>query len=252
MTAQSQPLPSLRKSAKNDGLTEYFSLAILRGPGHTRVMTITVLVLEDDDFTRATLSGSLTLGGFDVVAQCKTAAEAVAENRNRQPQVALLDLDLGRGPTGLDVARSLRRENPHIGIVFLTSYQDPRLIATPGQMPPSGSQYLVKKNVGSTEVIFDAIKLALESKKVSRWVGSSDNDFGHLTQSQIGTLRHVAEGLSNAEIARKLSITERAVEQKIARIAKKLGIEREVDRNLRVSIARAYFRQLGTWSDGTH
>jgi DNA-binding NarL/FixJ family response regulator len=208
-------------------------------------MTTTVLVLEDDDFTRMTLASTLTMAGISVVAECATASDALTQLAKHRPQVALVDLDLGRGPTGLDVARVLRREEPRIGIVFLTSYRDPRLVANPRHSPPSGSQYVVKKNVTSIDVLLDAITQSLTSRKTSRFLPSADSDFGRLTKSQIDALRLVADGLSNAEIARRLSITERAVEQKIARIAKRLEIGRELDRNLRVSIARAYFRESG-------
>jgi len=214
-------------------------------------MERTVLVLEDDDFTRMALCGTLTLAGVSVVAGCKTAAEAVAAHETYLPTVALLDLDLGRGPTGLDVARSLRRHNPRIGIVFLTSYSDPRFVASPGLEPPAGSQYLVKQSVASADVIVSAMEKSLSCRTVKKMTTGAPNDFGHLTSSQIATLRLIAEGLSNQEIARKQSITEKSVEQQVGRIAKRLGIERNLERNVRVSIARAFFRHVGTWSNGT-
>lgn len=208
-------------------------------------MGSSVLVLEDDDFIRMTLVETLTFHGVDVVAECKTAAEAIAALERSSPEVALLDLDLGRGPTGLDVARALRKSHPAIGIVFLTSFSDPRLVASPGQEAPAGSQYLVKRSVGSVGLILEALEQSLVSNKVSRWGPDFSADFGRLTNSQIETLRLIAEGLSNQEIAKKRSITEKSVEQQVGRIAKRLGIERELDRNVRVAIAAAYFRQAG-------
>jgi two-component system nitrate/nitrite response regulator NarL len=216
---------------------------------HTQQMSTTVLVLEDDDFIRMALVGTLTLHDIEVVASCKTAAEAVAEGDKHHPQAALLDLDLGKGPTGLDVARALRRNNPAVGIIFLTSFEDPRLIASPGQEPPAGSQYLIKRLVSSVETIREAIDKSLASRKRHPLDPDPSSAFGRLTHSQVETLRLVAEGFSNQEIARKRSITEKSVEQQIGRIAKRLGIERDLDRNVRVSIARAFFRQSGAWSD---
>lgn len=208
-------------------------------------MQATVLVLEDDEFVRMVLIETLTFHGFSVVGNCKSAAEAMSASEKYAPQVAILDLDLGRGPTGLDVARSLRKSNPAIGIVFLTSFTDPRLVASPGQSAPAGSQYLVKKSVSSVTTILTAIEQSLVSNKVSRWGPAASSDFGRLTAGQVATLRLIAEGHSNQEIARNLSITEKSVEQQIGRIAKRLGIERTLDRNMRVSIASAYFREAG-------
>lgn len=212
---------------------------------HTHQVGTSVVVLEDDDFIRMTLVQTLTFHGVDVVADCETAPEAIAAVEKFRPQAALLDLDLGRGPTGLDVARSLRKLDSTIGIVFLTSFTDPRLVASPGQEAPAGSQYLVKRSVGTVSIILTAIKESLVSHKISRWGADFSSDFGRLTSGQVETLRLIAEGDSNQEIARKRSITEKSVEQQVGRIAKRLGIERELDRNVRVSIARAYFRQAG-------
>lgn len=208
-------------------------------------MNATVLLLEDDDFIRMALAEALTHHGLALVADCKTASDAIAAADKFQPEVAILDLDLGRGPTGLDVARSFRKANPDIGIVFLTSFADPRFVVSGRQGAPAGSQYLVKRSVGSVSMILEAIVLSLSSRKVSKWGPDNSGDFGKLTESQVATLRLVAEGYSNQEIARKLSINEKSVEQQVGRIAKRLGIERKLDRNVRVSIAQAYFRQAG-------
>jgi DNA-binding NarL/FixJ family response regulator len=205
----------------------------------------TVLVLEDDDFIRMTLVETLTFHRISIVADSRTASEAIAAHDKFRPHVAILDLDLGRGPTGLDVARSLRKTNPTIGIVFLTSFSDPRLIDSGESGAPAGSQYLVKKSVGSVVTLLKAIEKSLVSHKVSNWGPDASSDFGKLTATQVGTLRLIADGFSNQEIARKLSITEKSVEQQVGRIAKRLGIERTLDRNTRVSIASAYFRQAG-------
>jgi DNA-binding NarL/FixJ family response regulator len=204
-----------------------------------------VLVLEDDDFIRMTLVETLTFHGISIVAEAGTASEAIAAHHQLRPQVAILDLDLGRGPTGLDVARSLRKTDPAIGIVFLTSFSDPRLIDSGETGAPAGSQYLVKKSVGSVATLLKAIEKSLVSHKVSKWGPEASSDFGRLTGSQVETLRLIADGYSNQEIARKRSITEKSVEQQVGRIAKRLGIERTLDRNTRVSIASAYFRQAG-------
>ena len=66
-----------------------------------------------------------------------------------------------------------------------------------------------------------------------------------LTDAQVDTLRLLAAGLSNAEIARARFVTEKSVEQAIARAAKRLGVVATTSVNQRVSLARAYFRLIG-------
>jgi len=87
-----------------------------------------VLVVEDDSFVRATVATALRFHEFDVVASVGNALEAMEEFRQHLPDVALLDLDLGQGPTGADLAVGMRRIQPEVGIVFLTSFEDPRLL----------------------------------------------------------------------------------------------------------------------------
>jgi|AntAceMinimDraft_6_1070360.scaffolds.fasta_scaffold00482_6 DNA-binding NarL/FixJ family response regulator len=208
-------------------------------------MNTSVVVVEDDDFTRWTLRETLEGHGYTVVADCATAAEAFAAQKLHHPRVALLDLDLGRGPNGIDVAGTLRRNDPSIGIVFLTSFDDPRLISSPGQLLPAGAQYLVKKSVGSVSAIRKAMEKSLVSRKVRPLDDGFEGELRVLSAVQLQTLWLVAEGFTNAEVAKRQNITLKAAELQLARIATKLGIERDPERNLRVALVRAYLRQPG-------
>ena len=80
-----------------------------------------LILVEDDPFTRATLGDALALHGFDVRARIGTAIEAIEAQQKHDPQVALLDLDLGIGASGIDLAIALRKKNPKIGI-FTNSF----------------------------------------------------------------------------------------------------------------------------------
>ena len=74
-----------------------------------------LILVEDDPFTRATLGDALVMHGFDIRARVGNAFDAIEAQRTHDPQVALLDLDLGIGASGIDVAISLRKYNPKIG-----------------------------------------------------------------------------------------------------------------------------------------
>ena len=76
--------------------------------------------------------------------------------------------------------------------------------------------------------------------------GTRTPDWIHdLTQVQIETLRMVAQGLSNVEIAHQRFVSEKAVEQTISKIAKALGIPVATNQNQRVHSARIFFRLAG-------
>jgi DNA-binding NarL/FixJ family response regulator len=202
-----------------------------------------VLVVEDDDLTRISLSAALSASGLGEIHNAKTSSVALDLAKAKFPKVALIDVHLGRGPSGVDVAHNLRKLDPRIGIVFLTSYEDPRLMAESRPLP-DGSQYLLKKNVQNIEDILVAIEQSLEGKNrrlpISRKFKSS-----HLSDIQLETLRLIAQGMSNSEIARRRQVSEKSVEAIIRRLIVAFDIKRDVSANQRVHLARIYFESLG-------
>jgi two-component system, NarL family, nitrate/nitrite response regulator NarL len=201
-----------------------------------------VLLLEDDEFIRMSVEAALGAAGFKVVASCSTASEAIEKAQLTLPNAAVLDLHLGTGPTGIDVAKVLRRNNPAIGLVILSSYEDPRLLSTFLPQAPSGTRYLVKKDVKSLDQLASEIHLALNRSKVSPKTNST---LSNLTDVQIETLKLVANGFSNAEIAKRRSVNEKAIEATLSRVAKALDLELDKSQNQRVNIARFYFEAIG-------
>ena len=213
---------------------------------HCRVKNARLILVEDDPFTRATLGDALAQHGFDIRARVGTAFDAIEAQRIHDPQVALLDLDLGVGASGVDVAIALREQNPKIGIVFLTTYKAPRLINSNLPNLPQGSIFLNKLEINSTAKIATQISLAILkplAKRALPWVRSGP--LSTMPASQIEIMKHIAAGLSTAEIARIRGVSEQAIDKSINRISKNLGIPKSADLNLRVQIVRAYFENKG-------
>jgi DNA-binding NarL/FixJ family response regulator len=205
-----------------------------------------LILVEDDAFTRATLGDALVLQGFDVKARVATAAEALAAQKEFNPEVAVLDLDLGIGPTGIDVAIALRSRNPNIGIVFLTTYKDPRLIESNLPNLPDGAIYLNKLEMNSTVAIAGQISLAVLKPLARRtFPWSRTSPLSALSTLQIEIMKEIAQGLSTTEIARSRGVSEQAIDKSISRISKHLGIPKSADTNQRVQIVRAYFENKG-------
>lgn len=208
----------------------------------------TAIVVEDDTLTRLTLVSALEKAEVDVIGDAASSADAIELSKSLHPNVALLDLHLGIGPTGVDVAHAFRRLDPSIGIVFLTSYQDPRLLH--GKMPPlpAGSVYLVKKDVESIDALTNAINEAQVHRR-GKSQPSIPTAMTKLTSNQIEILKLVAQGFSNAEIAKRRFIRESSVEMAINRIAKSLNLSPDVTKNNRVHMANVYFRAIGMQLD---
>lgn len=213
-------------------------------------MGVTSILVDDDAFTRVLLTGAIAGLGHDVIGAFGTIAEAAQFATAHKPQLAILDLDLGPGPNGIDLAQNLRRGDRAIGIILLTSYEDPRLIRAKNLTLPDGSVYLSKKQVQSPSVLQMSIETAmsyatLEKPKKVTDAKESKSRASRLSDSQIEVMRLIASGLTNAEIAKTRYLSEAAVGKAISRLVRQLEIAATAEQNQRVLIARAYFEAIG-------
>jgi len=209
-----------------------------------------IILVEDDDFTRSMIAGALQIQGLDVVGEASSVTPAMRMVEQLKPDAVVIDLDLGNGPNGIDLAIGIRRRNSRIGIVLLTTYEDPRLLSPRLPAPPHGTVYLIKKNVGEIEVLFKGIQRAIANVKAMDRTESEPykNIYGlsGITDSQLETMRLVARGLSNAEIAKIRGVNEKSVEQTISRLIANLHLPSGPDKNHRAQISRIYFEKTGS------
>lgn len=207
-------------------------------------MTLNLLLVEDEPLTRTAVKSSLEAAGYQVIGSFSDVASAVQELRKSQVDVVVLDIDLGTGPTGLDLAALIDRTGKPIGIVIMTSSIDPRLVRKSLPEVPSQAVYLIKEQVVSIEMITQAINQAYQNVISGEEVKSRIKDLP-LNDVQIETLRLVAQGLTNQQIAKERFVTEKAVEYTISKIAEILDIQPNSTANQRVNIARTYFQLRG-------
>lgn len=206
-------------------------------------ITARVLLVDDDDFTRVTLTSTLRSLGCTVVADSATVTDAMIAADSTKPDLALLDLNLGEGPTGVDLAYGLRRILPSIALVMLSSYEEPRLIGYGIRPLPEGTQYVVKKDVSDPEVLARAIRLALSPTVhtvATRIVTPRDERLDALSDQQVEIMRLIAAGYGNAEIARRMQLTEDGVNKAVTRLIRQLDLRVGSGRNARVLITQAY------------
>ncbi len=209
---------------------------------------IKALLIDDDDFTRLLLSSTLKDLGYAVVADAATAADAIKAATDHEPDLAIIDLDLGEGPTGIDVAHGLRRILPGIALVMLSSYEEPRLIKAKQLELPEGTVYVVKKVVGTPEILEKAISSALNQEGFTSVVVEEDNKVkrvSRLSDSQVEIMRLVASGYTNAAIAKRQFLTEASVGKAVARLIRQLNVAASEEQNQRVLIAQAYYESIG-------
>ena len=203
-----------------------------------------ILLVDDDPFTLTMLTSTLHTLGFTEITSLRTVTQAIVAATKASPNVAILDLDLGEGPTGIDLAHRLRKLNPIIGVIILSTYTEPRLIGTNQRPLPENSIYIVKQSISDTKVLLDAITNSVKSNfdPINAVSLPPSTPISRIKDTQIEIMRLVATGISNAQIAEMLVMKEASVEKAIARLIKQLDIKATNRQNQRVLIAQEYYR----------
>ena len=200
-----------------------------------------IVVVEDEDLIRSLIADSLERAGFRV-ASAANAADARRIIKSVDPDAVILDIDLGQGPSGFDIAEVLRREAQGVGIVFLTSLPDSRFAGQDAGMVHEGEAYLNKSLISESQILIDALEAVLQETITENYRHDrlEARPFAHLSKTQIIVLRLLSEGKTNQQIAdlRKRSLG--ATEGTIARTLEALGITSELDINGRVLAVQKY------------
>lgn len=213
-----------------------------------------VLVVEDDPMTRGLLADVLESAGF-IVMSVSSAADARRAAAAADPDGLVLDIDLGPGPNGFDVADALLAAYPHLGVLFLTHLPDSRFAGRDMASLPAGAGYVRKERLSELGVLVAAVDSALRGAAVAQPRDDRDPDrpLGSLTATQIEVLRMIAQGLSNRQIAEARATSVQAVVRTISRAMAAIGAPDAQEGNGRVIAARRYMVAAGIPSpDGGH
>lgn len=209
-------------------------------------MSITrVLIVEDQALFRRMLRSQLDrYPDIQVVGEAASGLEAIEKARAVQPDVVLMDIDLGPGPSGIEAGYKTKAINPGIGIVLLSMHVDKQFIVN-----AAGWSYLLKKNVHDVDTVVRAIKgsswgmIVIDPEVTEALKPRRDTPLGRLAPEPARVLELMAQGYSDAAIAQKMGINERMVEEWQDMIYYELGIAREGDIDPRVRAIRAYLEQ---------
>ena len=204
-----------------------------------------ILVVEDDALFGSLLQATLDAAGY-ATQWVGNAAAAMAAVSTFTPDAILLDLDLGMGPTGVDVAQAVAAQEPNVAIVMLTRYSDVRAAGYPRDALPPGCTYMSKDECVDVDQLLDTISRALRGPVAdSGRAGQRSSELAALTDAQLDAVRLASLGLTNAAIASRRGTSDRAVEMLLRSAAAKLGIASDDDFNRRVLVVRRYFTLTG-------
>lgn len=204
-----------------------------------------MLVVEDEPLMASLLTESLRAAGFEVDSAPDVAAARTKIDRF-DPDMLLLDISLGDGPTGVHLAHAVHRTRPDIAMLFLTKHPDARSASGDGLDLPPNVGFLRKHLVNDQAYLVEAIeKVFAERSTEVRQDEPSIDAFTELSEQARRILALIAQGYNNAQIAARCELSSKSVERWIDRIYKELGIETKGEVNPRVEAARRYFLAVG-------
>ena len=191
------------------------------------------------------LADTLRTAGFEV-ATAGNVEEARIQIESFDPDMLLLDISLGSGPTGIHLAHALAVTRPDIAVLFLTRHADAASASAEGLDVPRTAGFLRKSMVSDSGYLLEAIESVFaERAQDVRHDASGGSGVAGLGPQPMRVLRLLAEGLSNPEIARRCGLSVKSVERWIDVVYKDLGIDKDGTVNQRVEAARRYFLAVG-------
>jgi DNA-binding NarL/FixJ family response regulator len=202
-----------------------------------------VIIADDDLLLREGLASLLTQAGYSVVGQAGDATELLSLVREHRPDVAIVDIRMppDHATEGLQAAQAIRDEMPEIAILVLSAYVEVKHATT---LLASGqrSGYLLKSRVANIDEFLESLdrlnrggsvvdpSLVLELLAAR----TAEQPLEGLTSREREVLALMAEGRTNAGIARRLWVTEGTVEKHVHSIFVKLRLPETDDDHRRV------------------
>jgi two-component system NarL family response regulator len=184
----------------------------------------TVLVVDDHALLRTGVANIINQEpDLQVVAEAGNGLEAVAAFERHQPDVTLLDLRMPE-MEGVEVVRQIRERDPRAKVIVLTTYDTDHEIA---RALKAGAKAYILKDISADDLI-NCIRDVLAGKtylapsaaaKLAETVTRVQ-----LTPREMSTLKLMADGKSNKEIASELAISERTVKTHLGHLFEKLGV----------------------------
>ena len=199
-------------------------------------MTIRVLIADDHPMYRGGVRAALSdVGDVEIVGEAVDGDQAVASAVTLQPDVVLMDLHMP-GTNGIEATRQLMAESPAISVLVLSMFDDDESVFAAVRAGARG--YLVKgaaqeqivgaiRAVASGDVLFGAgiAERVMTFFAASGRIGArAGRQFPELTEREVEVLELIARGLNNAEIARRLVVSDKTVRNHVSSVFSKLHV----------------------------
>jgi DNA-binding NarL/FixJ family response regulator len=212
-----------------------------------------IAIVEDEDLFRDLLRLALERHErFTVVSAFATASEALERIPNLEPDLVMLDIDLGGDSSGsmngVELGMALQKQVPNLGVVLLSNHQDLEFVAGLGAEVRRWS-YLLKKSVRDLKVLVRALEgtadgLVVLDPQLVAGMKPQRGVLNTLTARQMDVLRLIAQGYSNAGIAESLGIAAKTVDNLTNVIYQTLDVVSHSTSHARVKAVLAYLEAV--------
>jgi len=216
---------------------------------------VRLVLAEDLALLRDGLIRLLEANGFEVVEAVGDGPSLLKALVEHRPEVAVVDVRMPPTFTdeGLRMALEARAQIPGLPVLVLSQYVEPLYAQELLSDRRGGVGYLLKDRISDVAQFVDAVRrvaaggTAMDSEVVAQLMSrrNADDPLASLTARETEVLALMAEGRSNAAIAARMFVTEKAVGKHTSSIFTKLGLEQHTDDNRRVLAVLAYLNPNG-------
>ena len=213
-------------------------------------MAIRIVLIDENIYGSLLLACALENDRITVTDTANSFAGIDTLMKQNKPDALVFSLDTAASQAVI-AAHKAREINPMVGLVFLTSVPDLRLLGINEKELPQNVLVININSIKQLDVLSQSLERSIQNLDPASSSNEKDKSTDEsavvshlqsLTQVQIETLRLVALGSSNAEIARIRLVTEKAVEHTITRMLLALKIAANPRHNARILLSREYFR----------
>lgn len=195
-------------------------------------MPIRVLIVDDHEVVRRGLAALLSASeDIEVVGDAGSADEAVRRAGLDEPDVVVMDVRMPER-SGIEACRDILAAFPNVHVLMLTSYADEEALMASIMAGASG---YVLKRVKGTDLIDDIRRVAageslLDQAMVERLFdrlrhgSKEDPKLAELTNQERAIVDHIAEGLTNRQIAEAMFLAEKTVKNYVSTVLAKMGM----------------------------
>lgn len=207
--------------------------------------TTRVIIVEDEPLFRQLIFSQLSADpDIEIVGEANNGEDAVELAKVLEPEVVLMDIEMGEGMTGIEAGYAIKAQKPTTGIVLLSNHKAKQFVVNSG-----GWSYLIKRNVRDIGTVARAVKgaawgmLVIDPQLTEGLQPRNNTALAKLEPEQLKVLELMAQGYNNKAIAEELVISEILVNERISRVYDILGVASDGKVDPRVAAVKIYMEQ---------